>query len=750
MFLNDAMEIDRADVTLLEVLGEGAFGLVRRGLYNDGKVGVREVAVKMLKEHPPLDDERAFRREIEVMKSVEPHPNIVGIIGHCTKPSHQMLLLTEYCSFGNLLDFLRDEWKYLYELNVKTSGSILKRKFGGLSRTSGKKRHRRVSHNLTETHHQSTGSEGNSNSNSIDHPNSNCTDRPNDYKSRGNGSGSFGGVLGNSGASIDGNIVESLKFRYKYLNTLQQQQQQQQQQQTPTTSIYPPSYDISATTTMTSITTINDSAPPPPPTPLQSPTSYWAADNKSYGYEDICCRACKYHMNVDSVGKKHATSLNGVDVGVGVNGDHTTMQQIGCEKQKQIHEFHSKNCVCQQKLLNANQTVVTQQQHHHQQQQQQQEQPLEQQAFGSVAGPKSAGAIENKSYFKLFHEILSEAAWRRRQWERRHARAAFCNRRLAFTGVHIESSTTTTTTTTTPTPTPTPTTTAASIISQADKTGDNEALSSCLHRQPLTTADLLDIARQVAVGMEYLAKNKVVHRDLAARNVLVATDRTIKIADFGLSRDVYQENIYKKTGNGKLPIKWLALESMTHQVYTTQSDVWSYGILLYEIVTLGSTPYPSTPTNRLLNLLKSGYRMERPKNCGPEFYNLMYACWNVNPCERPTFSEIIKILNDFLLDEPERHGTLLGLPNMECYKLIRLSSSFGHKNVYIDTRLVEILKSMEQCASRLLNLHKEEQPKQEIEETPQSSPDDDKMIDTSNMDDSYLKPLQAKNKSTND
>ncbi|CAD7013121.1 unnamed protein product [Ceratitis capitata] len=165
---------------------------------------------------------------------------------------------------------------------------------------------------------------------------------------------------------------------------------------------------------------------------------------------------------------------------------------------------------------------------------------------------------------------------------------------------------------------------------------------------------------------------------------------------------------------------------MTHQVYTTQSDVWSYGILLYEIVTLGSTPYPSTPTNRLLNLLKSGYRMERPKNCGPEFYNLMYACWNVNPCERPTFSEIIKILNDFLLDEPERHGTLLGLPNMECYKLIRLSSSFGHKNVYIDTRLVEILKSMEQCASRLLNLHKEEQPKQEIEETPQSSPDDDK------------------------
>ncbi|XP_046812087.1 tyrosine-protein kinase receptor torso-like, partial [Lucilia cuprina] len=76
--------------------------------------------------------------------------------------------------------------------------------------------------------------------------------------------------------------------------------------------------------------------------------------------------------------------------------------------------------------------------------------------------------------------------------------------------------------------------------------------------------------------------------------------------------------MYKKTGNGKLPIKWLALESMTHQVYTTQSDVWSYGVLLYEIITLGATPYPSISTSRLLHLLKSGYRMEKPKGCGQE------------------------------------------------------------------------------------------------------------------------------------
>lgn len=76
--------------------------------------------------------------------------------------------------------------------------------------------------------------------------------------------------------------------------------------------------------------------------------------------------------------------------------------------------------------------------------------------------------------------------------------------------------------------------------------------------------------------------------------------------------------MYKKKGSGKLPIKWLAIESLTHQVYTSQSDVWSYGILLYEILTLGSDPYPAIPTSEMLRLLNSGYRMERPKNCPPE------------------------------------------------------------------------------------------------------------------------------------
>ncbi|XP_018568526.1 tyrosine-protein kinase receptor torso isoform X2 [Anoplophora glabripennis] len=160
--------------------------------------------------------------------------------------------------------------------------------------------------------------------------------------------------------------------------------------------------------------------------------------------------------------------------------------------------------------------------------------------------------------------------------------------------------------------------------------------------------DLVSYARQIALGMEYLSSLKLIHRDLAARNVLICKDNTVKISDFGLSRDVYHNKIYCKTTGGKLPLRWMALESMTHQVYTTRSDVWSFGILLWEIITLGSTPYPGISTGDLLPLLKSGYRMEKPSNCSNELYTIMCKCWKAAPRERPTFSELRKTLDELL------------------------------------------------------------------------------------------------------
>ncbi|XP_062069910.1 fibroblast growth factor receptor 2 isoform X8 [Lepus europaeus] len=166
--------------------------------------------------------------------------------------------------------------------------------------------------------------------------------------------------------------------------------------------------------------------------------------------------------------------------------------------------------------------------------------------------------------------------------------------------------------------------------------------------EQMTFKDLVSCTYQLARGMEYLASQKCIHRDLAARNVLVTENNVMKIADFGLARDINNIDYYKKTTNGRLPVKWMAPEALFDRVYTHQSDVWSFGVLMWEIFTLGGSPYPGIPVEELFKLLKEGHRMDKPANCTNELYMMMRDCWHAAPSQRPTFKQLVEDLDRIL------------------------------------------------------------------------------------------------------
>ncbi|XP_062505893.1 fibroblast growth factor receptor 4-like [Corticium candelabrum] len=162
----------------------------------------------------------------------------------------------------------------------------------------------------------------------------------------------------------------------------------------------------------------------------------------------------------------------------------------------------------------------------------------------------------------------------------------------------------------------------------------------------ITQRKMFTFGEQIAKGMAYLNSKKILHRDLAARNVLVFENEVLKVSDFGLARDVKYHGYYRRKTACEMPAKWMSPEAIMHKVYTQASDVWSFGIVLWEIATLGGSPYPSIPISRLYDLLVEGYRMSCPVNCPRLLHTIMLGCWNAEASERPTFVTLITLLSD--------------------------------------------------------------------------------------------------------
>nr|XP_055027983.1 tyrosine-protein kinase receptor [Misgurnus anguillicaudatus] len=177
----------------------------------------------------------------------------------------------------------------------------------------------------------------------------------------------------------------------------------------------------------------------------------------------------------------------------------------------------------------------------------------------------------------------------------------------------------------------------------------------------LSMLELLHMARDIALGCRYLEENHFIHRDIAARNCLLTCpgpDRVAKIGDFGMARDIYRASYYRKGGRAMLPVKWMPPEAFLEGIFTCKTDTWSFGVLLWEIFSLGYMPYPCKTNQEVLEFVTGGGRMDPPKNCPGPVYRIMTQCWQHCPEHRPNFTTILERIN-YCTQDPDVINTAL-------------------------------------------------------------------------------------------